>query len=117
MPNTMVTFLKPPSYTRAIAPFGSALALRVFPCLLQVGFYCKKLSDFTATLRRRHFANAGTETTSPGHYAYGLAVRIESALEKFREKVLELEDEVLEVRLFFFVCVGGNVLKKWFDPS
>eukprot|EP00913_Durusdinium_trenchii_P026345 g24720.t1 len=86
----------PEGFTLAPQSFITEGERQLLEKTLKVGFYCKKLSDFTATLRRRHFANAGTETTSPGHYAYGLAVRIESALEKFREKVLELEDEVLE---------------------
>ncbi|CAJ1409543.1 unnamed protein product [Effrenium voratum] len=67
---------------------------RLVERMLKVGFFCKKLSDFTASVRRRHFAASNDKERRPGHYAYGLTLRIEEALDGFREKVMELESQV-----------------------
>jgi len=79
---------------------------------VQVGFYCKRLSDFVAAVRRRHFG-AGLRVAPPddglrtralaspvpvagmGHYSYGMALRIESALREYRGRVVDLEAQIL----------------------
>lgn len=60
--------------------------------ILKVGYLAKKLHDFSSSLRREHLAGGDT----PGHYAYAMALRVEDVLEKFRLKVVELEEEIAE---------------------
>ena len=47
----------------------------------QVGYFAKKLQDFSSTLRREHLSG-----DAPGHYAYAMALRVEDVLEKFLVK-------------------------------
>lgn len=71
--------------------------------VVKVGFYCKRLSEFVAAVRSRHFGRvaAGAEGASSngvvcGHYAYGMAQRIEAALDAYRNRVVDLEAQLLE---------------------
>ncbi|CAE7685733.1 GCP4 [Symbiodinium sp. CCMP2592] len=71
---------------------------------LEAGFLCKKLSDFAASTRSRHFTGLaatsaeidekGSTASKPGHYMYGLVLSIERALDDYRGKVLDLEAQV-----------------------
>lgn len=70
--------------------------------IVKVGFYCKRLSEFVTAVRSRHFGRlAGGREGAVGsgvvlgHYAYGMAQRVEADLDAYRERVVDLEAQVL----------------------
>mmetsp|Transcript_100676 Transcript_100676/g.323242 ORF Transcript_100676/g.323242 Transcript_100676/m.323242 type:complete len:1013 (+) Transcript_100676:190-3228(+) len=85
--------------------------------IARVGFYCKRLADFSGSVRQRHFkstlqapsshlpkprsaaadadAKGAAPLPCPGHCLYALSRRVEDILDAYRGRVVALEAEVL----------------------
>lgn len=120
------------------ADFLSEAEWKLIEKVVQVGFFCKRLSDFTAAVRRRHFgasplsegeegddvqlaafgvnarrADQRSDSASgdefKGHYVYGMVLRIEVALRAYCGRVVDLEAQVLREPSLPLAYLGSAV--------
>jgi len=83
------------------ADFLSVAEKKLVEDVLQIGFHCKRLDDFTKAVRCSQFgvpdaASEELREAPGGHYAYGVALKIEAYLREYRSRVVELESQVLK---------------------